>query len=101
MSDNEVQRQLTPTEIMKCAVWYFNCTPIQDQYEAASRRKWDELSSAYQQEKVQDYNTGMAFWFGRFDEGRKKAWVNAAITRYGGDVRCETALLDQYREVIG
>jgi len=83
---------LTPIEIVRCAVLYYYNENPDAQYEAASDTDWGALHYDYQKEKLADYRLGFVHWFNRFDAERQALWIAAAIEKYGTDVKCETGL---------
>lgn len=83
---------LTPVEVVRCAVLYHHNVEPDTQYEAASGKKWADLAPEYQKEKYADYRAGLVCWFNRFDRQRQERWIAAAIEKYGSDARHESAL---------
>ena len=63
------------------------------QFDAASGGSFYECEYEYQQEKIRDHRAGLVHWFNRFDRGRQKRWIEAALEEYGDQVRADTLLV--------
>jgi hypothetical protein len=83
---------LTPVEVVRCAVLYFYNTDPREQFESAAGHPLHRAGrdAPYVEEKLQHYKAGFVEWFGRFDRDRQERWVAAAIARFRDDVIAES-----------
>ena len=77
---------LTPTEIMECALSFFWSTPPDEQTLTARGDLPIPPRPEYLAQMRANYRMGMDRWLAGLDADRRQRWVEAAVARYRDEV---------------